>query len=73
MKVICVDDRNNSGLTYNKIYTVIGTYPTVKEGKNGGYYIIDDNGQKSGYLSSRFKDLSEERERKINKILDENI
>ena len=61
MKVKCIDIGYWVFLTIDKIYDVI----------KYDYYIIDDSGNKWRYPKELFKTLSEMRNDKINKLLED--
>jgi hypothetical protein len=65
MKVKCIDE-DWFGITADK------TYEVIKEDNNTGCYIIMNNfGDKLSYIKECFKTISEIRNEKINKLLEE--
>lgn len=67
MKIICTDDLHlesttKTRLTKGKIYDVIFT-------GYWSYYIINDEGKGETFIKERFIDLSDNREEKLNQLL----
>lgn len=62
MKIICINEDNWRGLIIDKVYDAIGY-------DDDWYVIIDANNIKCKYLKEWFKPLSEVRNEKINKII----
>ena len=65
MKVKCFKQDIFDKLTIGK------TYDVIKIDDDGNYYIIDDIGYELRYLKEHFKSLSEIRNEKINKLLED--
>ena len=66
MKVKCIKNEDQEYcLTIGKTYEVIRIYP------DGDYTIIDDIGGENWYYKNRFIPLSEYRNNKIDKLLEE--
>jgi hypothetical protein len=64
MKIICVDeDGIENELTYGKWYNATTTGGELKR-----YVIINDEDIRVSYQCWRFKDISEVREEKLNKL-----
>jgi hypothetical protein len=66
MKVKCIDNKGFHNLTICKIYNII-----YDDKDDFRYFIKDDINEKWGYPKRLFKPLSEIRNDKINKLLEE--
>jgi hypothetical protein len=65
MKIVCINNKGWSSLTLGKTYDVIGINMFSE------YIIINDISEEYSYIKERFKLLSEIRNEKINKLLND--